>query len=144
MKRHEALVTLSSEHHQGLVWSKKLLDLTDSIETRESQSILQEFFEVWHQEINPHFQKEEQILLPLFDRTDAGTAEPVIEMFRQHIHLRAKVYDLNDAPSLKIAHAVGEQLKDHIRFEERDLFPFIEEHSSVEVLERIKIALENA
>jgi len=144
MKRHEALVTLSSEHHQGLVWSKKLLDLTDTVETGETQKVLQEFFQVWYQEINPHFQKEEQILLPLFDRTGEGTSEPVIEMFRQHIHLRAKIYDLNDAPSLEIAHTIGSQLKDHIRFEERELFPFIEEQSSVEVLERVKVALENA
>ncbi len=142
MKRHPALVTLSSEHHQGLVWSRKLLDLDNESPDTEFQNVISQFLEVWQQEINPHFQKEEEILIPLFDRTGEGTSGPVMEMLQQHIHLRKMVFDLRDLGSADIASKIGGMLQNHIRFEERELFPFIESTATKEILDRIKIELE--
>ena len=142
MKRHPALVPLSSEHHQGLVWSRKLLDLDDSLTEEEIHSIFDEFKGVWNDEINPHFRKEEEILLPLFERTGHATENPVMEMLRQHIVIRARMFALRDEGALQYGMQVGELLKAHIRFEERELFPFIEQHSDEDLLKRLGEALE--
>lgn len=137
MKRHPALVSLSSEHHHGLVWGKKLLSSDDAINPAEFSRIIDEFFQVWEKEINPHFNKEEEILLPLFNRSGHALDSPVMEMCRQHILIRAQVFNLEDSRGMDTAHEIGNLLKDHIRFEERELFPFIEENSSEKLLQRI-------
>lgn len=137
MKRHKALIPLSDEHHQGLVWAKRFRDLPEEMSAVEAQDLVDTFIPVWHSEINPHFQKEEQILLPVFARTEATLSDSIVEMLRQHVFIRRDVLLLQDSPVVDVMHRLGSLLQDHIRLEEREVFPFIERESSDELLARI-------
>ncbi|HKJ66944.1 MAG TPA: hemerythrin domain-containing protein [bacterium] len=141
MKRHEALIPLSDEHHQGLIWSKRFREMPSDMSADETRDLVNEFMPVWHSEINPHFQKEEQLLLPLFARTGVSLPDSVPEMLEQHIFIRRDVLLLRDSPGVEIMVRLGSLLQDHIRLEERDVFPFIERESNNALLTRIGQAL---
>ncbi|MCF7803585.1 MAG: hemerythrin domain-containing protein [Candidatus Marinimicrobia bacterium] len=142
MKRHDALVTLSSEHHTGLVWARRLTQLSDSEDTLNPGEVAHEFLDVWDSEINPHFRKEEDFLLPIFAGEGDYSDECIWEMLQQHIILRREIWRLRQAHSVEILVRIGELLMEHIRHEERIVFPFIEEQSSNETLREINDALE--
>jgi len=137
MKRHKALQTLSDEHHQGLVWSRRLQNINDEASPEEAQSLADDFIDIWNSEINPHFRKEEEILLPLFANTGKATEDPVMEMLEQHILLRRDVLKIGVSPNTTLLQHCGNLLKDHIRHEERVVFPMIEEAAQKDLLTQI-------
>jgi len=142
MKRHEALVQLSHEHHHGLVWAKRFYDLPDSAPLADQQELLEEFLPIWRDEINPHFRNEEEILLPLFDVDADPDVECIRQMLQQHIHIRRDVLLLEFEPNIEVIHRLGNALKEHIRLEERDVFPLVEEKASQETLDAIQSQIE--
>ncbi len=142
MKRHEALVPLSDEHHQGLIWSRRFRNVREEISADETQDLVDAFMPVWHSEINPHFRKEEQILLPLFARTGVSLSDSILEMLKQHVIIRRDVLLLQEAPAAGVLNRLGSVLQDHIRLEEREVFPLIERESGDDLLARIGRALQ--
>jgi hemerythrin-like domain-containing protein len=73
-------------------------------------------------ELEPHFLVEEQVLLPALDCTNAAS---LAERTRsEHAQLRAYLSD--GAPSGPRLHSFGTLLRDHVRFEENELFPAAE------------------
>lgn len=74
-------------------------------------------------ELEPHFQIEEQSLLPLL--TGAETRPLVQRTLADHQQLRALLDGLrrNDSEALS---SFGKGLSAHVRFEERELFPVLE------------------
>jgi len=137
MKRHEALKTLSSDHHQGLVWSRKLRQIPSEIPSQQLNRILTEFMQVWTSEIQPHFREEEDVLLPLFALDGDFRADPVRQMLEQHIEIRRDVYLLQQQPDIEMAMLLGELLQSHIRLEEGEVFPLIENQCSDKTLQLI-------
>jgi iron-sulfur cluster repair protein YtfE (RIC family) len=142
MKRHDALIQLSHEHHHGLVWAKRMYDLPDDAPVSEQQELLDEFFPIWHDEINPHFRNEEEILLPLFDVDADPDVDCIRLMLQQHVHIRRDVLLLEFEPNLEVIHRLGNALKEHIRLEEREVFPLVEEKASQETLDAIQSQIE--
>ena len=115
MKRHPSLRSLSSEHHSGLVLARrarKAADQDTSIQAATWKAIQLAF----QSELEPHFQREEQGLLPVL-RT-AGEVELVNRTLHEHRSMRLLV--LEDNPD-KLA-SFAELLRAHIRFEEKELF----------------------
>lgn len=137
MQRHPALVGLSEEHHHGLVWSRRLSRLSEGEADSPVKEVIREFLGVWDQEINPHFRREEEILLPVFARTDHYWAEGIQEMLRQHVELRRNVWLLREDPGPAIIQHTGDLLQEHIRLEERDVFPLIQKEADEPLLARI-------
>lgn len=74
-------------------------------------------------ELEPHFQVEEQLLLPLLHSVE--TRLLVRRTLADHQQLRALLGELwrNDSEALG---CFGKCLSAHVRFEERELFPVIE------------------
>jgi Hemerythrin HHE cation binding domain. len=126
MKRHAALRQLSSDHHSGLVLARRVSRLeADS----DLQAAAQNLLHVWRAEIGPHFVAEEEWLLPVFARYSAPDHPLIVETLRQHVLMRALVDEIEEtlaAPPLPVLHALAAALREHIRFEENDLFPAIE------------------
>jgi len=137
MQRHEALAGLSEEHHHGLVWSRRLRKLTSRDTEQSLREVIDQFLQVWEQEINPHFRREEEILLPVFARTDMYWAESIREMLRQHVLLRRDVWLIKEDPQPHIIQRIGDLLQEHIRLEEREVFPLIQQHAEEHLLARI-------
>jgi hemerythrin-like domain-containing protein len=126
MKRHDALRPLSRDHHQALHRALKL-KRADDAGAAEAVRDMVEFFDA-HGAV--HFQVEEQVLLPLYVRD--GDADPTDEVIARvltdHIWIRARIAALREASVVPVdeLHELGRRLDDHIRHEERVLFPAIE------------------
>ena len=115
MQRAPALRTLSSEHHTGLVIARRArLAASESEQAR--RLAWEELTRRFHGELEAHFVREEEGLLPAL--RGAGETVLVERTLREHRSLR-RLIDENDTGNLA---AFGELLRDHIRFEEKELF----------------------
>lgn len=132
MKRDPRLHGLASEHHQALVLARKLA--TAEGWTPDDGAALARRFE---RELEPHFRTEEEVLLPALRALRTPEAQALAERtLADHAFLRAKISEARagDAAGAK---AFGERLQEHVRFEERELFPACERWLAPEVLDEV-------
>ncbi len=133
IKRNKSLVPLSKEHHDGLllVWKIKQ-GLHFKI---EYMRIMNYILHVFEQELAPHFQQEETLLFSKLPQTD----ELRIKAETQHAAIRQQVAAFKTLPGTdeKTLTSFGKLLDEHIRFEERILFPHLEQQISSEELPSI-------
>ena len=126
LKRHKALQPLSREHHHGLLLSWKIRSgFSKNIELERIKTYADWFFE--HQLI-PHFELEEAHIFPLLDANN----ELVKRALADHRRLKRLFTDTKDVE--KSLHQIEEELEQHIRFEERVLFPEIQKSATEEEL----------
>ncbi|MEI7613116.1 MAG: hemerythrin domain-containing protein [Betaproteobacteria bacterium] len=140
MKRHPALLTWSREHHAALVLAKRAQRLTE-FSPDTLKAIISEVNRVFSLELAPHFHLEEQYLLPAL--LNAGQAEAVERTLAEHAELRSLVDQL-DISHPEVIHRFGKALADHVRFEERELFPLAESALSSETLADIELSIDQA
>lgn len=128
MKRHPALRDLSSDHHQALVQSHRLQKWAHSDAAKRRQ-IIHDFLRFWREHGQRHFCEEEQALLPYFARWGDLDQEPIHQMLREHVLIRRDVQLLQADPAQpeEFFNATGKLLEEHVRLEERMVFPLIEE-----------------
>jgi hemerythrin-like domain-containing protein len=141
MKRHPHLREFSDDHHQGLVMARRLKKAGSGEEKPEQAA--RSFLEFWKEETEPHFVKEEDALLPVLARYGVRLdSEPLVRMFVQHHYIRTLVARLEldlarqDVKSETLTE-VGELLDEHIRLEEREVFPMVEESLNEDALEEV-------
>lgn len=141
MKRSPELRDLSEQHHYGLVAARKLRLAAEG--GGELAPAIAEFLATWEAEIQPHFQSEEAVLLPEFARVGGDDHPLILQTLVEHVRLRRLVRELaapGQARPEKAADTARE-LHDHIRFEERQLFPAIEAALAGEPLAALGVAL---
>lgn len=128
MKRKPELRDLSEQHHHGLVAARRLrLAAQGEAPIEEAVS---RFLDAWYSEIQPHFRAEEEVLLPEYARVVPADDPLIIRTLTEHVGLRRVVREMERALGEQqeiLATAVGMALADHIRFEERVLFPAVED-----------------
>lgn len=138
MKRAEALQPLSRDHLKALLAAKALREATV---VEDAAAAFLEFWKVEHD----HFRIEEEILLPTWAAHAEIDREAVLRTLTDHLHIRAQALRLaNGRLSLQQLHDLGQRLNDHVRFEERRLFPMIEAALSDDELAQLGRALEAA
>jgi hemerythrin-like domain-containing protein len=122
-KRAEALQPLSREHLGALIAAKTLKDAHEE----DVDAARRHFLEFWQDDGRRHFRVEEEVLLPWWARYARVDREGVDRMLEEHLTIRAEALRLQDREGgLAELHALGFLLHDHVRFEERELFPKIE------------------
>lgn len=130
MKRHKALHSLSHEHHHGLMLvqlikanSPKYENLPKTIKGKKSYTL--KFYE---ENLIPHFKKEEEILFPFSKGKTSGIDKLIDELVDQHnsVALLIKRIKTSDSPGNEL-NELGSILEMHIRKEERELFPKVQE-----------------
>jgi hemerythrin-like domain-containing protein len=122
MKRSERLQPLSREHHQALVFSKRLLQIFNN-DPDAAAVYWKEWREVAAGDLLRHFAEEESRFLALLRNEGAGRLEH--RLLEEHRQLRLLLED----DQVEAATLFAGLLKDHVRFEERELFGWIEAHS---------------
>ena len=129
MKRHEALVQLSRDHHFGLLLCWKLKEgLKRGVSPDRMEAYIKAFYE---QNLKPHFQEEEETVFKLL-----GEDHPLIkEAMEQHQKFHQLIGDGLD--SAKKIQEFRDLLELHIRTEERQIFPEIEQVASEEQLQNL-------
>ncbi len=133
MKRHEALVALSHDHHRTLVEARRLRRAADGEDPAGAVAPFLDFFTA---HVVPHFREEEETLFPLVAGSDE--ARPLlVQALLDHQLLHASVARLDDSPDPRAAMLeIGELLDAHVRREERELFPLIERLAAAELERR--------
>jgi Hemerythrin HHE cation binding domain len=122
MKRSPELTPLSHDHHQALFAAQQLKRAEDPAPAID---VLLGF---WRAHGRDHFRIEEEILLPGWIEGDpTADREMAARISEEHLAIRARVRRAErDELSVNELHELGALLADHVRFEERELFPLIE------------------
>jgi hemerythrin-like domain-containing protein len=124
IKRSEELQPLSRQHHNGLLFC---LLLQKGINKQADLEVMKEFIQsFWYKDLHHHFNLEESYLIPL-TKQYANLQSGLERMVNEHYELK----NIINENSLNISYESIEELRRnldaHIRFEERELFPLIEE-----------------
>jgi hemerythrin-like domain-containing protein len=122
VKRSEELTPLSHDHHQALFVALQLSRAEDQGEVART------FLEFWDGKGAAHFRIEEELLVPgwLASAPEADR-ELAARMAAEHLEIRAAARRIGTGEvSLEELRAIGDLLREHVRFEERLLFPRIE------------------
>lgn len=129
MKRHEGLIPLSHDHHQGLVHASRLKKAAGG--ERPLVETVDAFLAFYPDDLVRHFREEEETLGVILAQK-AGADDPQrVRLFTEHQTFHMRVRDLSTARDAEeglaeIAAELGGMLEQHIRWEERELFPRIE------------------
>jgi hypothetical protein len=134
IKRHEALVAFSRDHHFGLllVWKIK-----QGLAKRVSlQRICAYIVYCFEQDLRLHFREEEQLIFCKLSQDD--------ELRRRAEGEHKQIYDLvnqlaADSTNERLVRRFAEALESHIRFEERSLFNHIQQQLMPGGLEDIAV-----
>lgn len=131
MKRDPALHDLSSDHHSALVLARRIRQAVDA-PGFDPAATWAEVSRHFHDELDPHFRKEERGLLPALRAV--GEQALVERTRKEHQSMRALVERADPDDLLEFAR----QLKAHVRFEEQELFEVAQQRLSVDQLAAIR------
>ena len=125
MKRHPSLQPLSRDHNVALVHARRL-------EREPSANRLFEFLQAWDSQMDDHFFEEERLLLA------HATPDQGAKLINDHMLIRQyAVAARRGMLALSDIARLGGLIHDHVRWEERILFPAIEDTATPEELELI-------
>lgn len=128
MKRDARLRGLSSDHHRALVLARTL---------RGPSASLAELAAAFAADLEPHFRIEDQELLTaLAQRADPESRALAARTAADHAHLRAEAARAAAGEPVDLVDFAS-RLEAHVRFEERELFPFVEGQLPDAVLEAV-------
>lgn len=132
LKRNKNLVKLSKDHHAGLLFCWKLRQgVKYHIETQRMIKYIKYF---WAHHFSGHFKEEEEFLFAAIKDNKVQKAledHQKIKIFVEKINVPGLENEGNVL--LEFADTVGE----HIRFEERVLFPHLQEKLSDKQIKKI-------
>ena len=106
MRRHPALEPFSRDHNDALILARKLIE--------GRPGAVAELERLWIADLQPHFAAEERLLLPFLSQDEAH------RLLAEHAALAQAIA----APANP--QGAGRLLHDHVRWEERTLFPAVE------------------
>jgi len=133
LKRDENLVILSQEHHHGLVFANRL---QKGVEKNADPNVMADYvMGFWKDHLAQHFKSEEEHLLPCL-----GRREPLVQkLVMQHAEIRKLIEEIEteEEPLTFAMGKLAKLLHDHIRFEERQFFPFIEKKIEPKQLQKV-------
>lgn len=133
MKRNKNLIELSRDHHHGLLLGWKI---KQGLKKNTSIDVMADYVKHFSgNALFPHFEEEENQVLSYLDSQDILRKRTIDE----HMEIREAVRIIADSAFcdkdalMNLAHKV----EAHIRFEERELFPYIETLLSEEQLDEM-------
>ena len=128
IKRSGQLAPLSREHHEGLLFAWKIRQgLKNGTDIKSISQFVQWF---WENELQGHFKKEEQVLAKYLPVDDAL----VHRMIDEHQNIEALVQINENIADKSLLEQLAGAVNDHIRFEEREVFPHAERTLTTEQL----------
>jgi len=146
MKRHEALIPLTHDHHHALAQIRRLrVTAKGTDEDRHSTS--RQYLSFFRDDTIRHFREEEEIIFPLV--VEAPQARGILERaMLEHLEIHAAVHtmerELEDGvPSASSLLRIVGLFESHIRFEEKVVFPLIESISGEARLDSVTLIPRN-
>lgn len=144
MRRHESLMPLSREHHDGLIAAQLIKKGAANYKGMptdfkgKSEYIVQ----FYYQHLIPHFEDEEERLFPLISNIENEIDFLIEEIIREHVEIKnyIKAVEENNHTE-ETLNELGTLLENHIRKEERILFELIQNKLTEDKLQKIKKVL---
>lgn len=143
MKRHSALVPLSREHHETLILARLLQKGAPEYKGLPTDSAGKAEYANDHykKELIQHFRKEESIL-PLIKGLNPEIDIMIQDIFSEHQQLHQYFQTMYEQDDLADhLDRLGQTLEVHVRKEERQFFPLIQNHCGEETLKIIERTL---
>lgn len=140
IKRKVYLLPLSRDHHHGLLLSWKVSQgLKNGTPVSEIAGYVRYF---WQASLEKHFREEETIVF----RKMPVVHEGCLRAIKEHNRIRKLIEKIGNPAksSRELLETLCEEMNNHIRFEERELFPAIEVSLSNAELDAVGKALEKA
>lgn len=138
IKRNENLVPLSKDHHATLLFCWKIRNgLKLQVDTARMIHYVQYF---WQTHMQPHFYEEETILfVPVHDAA-------VQKALNEHADIKEQIDTIIASENVQPLQLkmLADAVDNHVRFEERELFPHLENMLTEEQLKEIGSKLETA
>jgi len=137
MKRHEALAPLSREHHEALILAqllKKGVPAYKGLPT-DTAGKISYARQLYADKLRRHFLDEEKILEIVKGKNHLIDTISR-EIFNEHSILR-KLFDSIDTAGVDSLDELAVILEQHIRKEERILFPLIQQHCDEDLLKKV-------
>jgi len=132
LKRHESILTFSREHHFSLLFCWKIRQgIKKNVAGERIREYVQYF---WDNCLQSHFRQEEAVLFaPLQDKM---VQRAVLD--HQYISKQITALAGSSAKDLpKDLAILADSVDNHVRYEERELFPYLERKLSKEQLAAI-------
>ncbi len=142
MKRHPSLHPLSHDHHHGLVQARRLARSVGASE-EEKHNQIEAFLTFARGPLSVHFREEEEILLPALEpHLHVASDAQCQRLLQEHKQLWMQVEAVERAlasgtPTDELILELANSLEKHIHFEERELFPRIENILPEEALQSL-------
>lgn len=122
LKRDKSLVPLSREHHFGLLFCWKL---KQGIANGAPFELMRQYIQYfWSNILKAHCQEEEVIVKRLLHQDDVNS----VRLHEEHLLIEAIIELINEQKNLNtsLIATLQQDLTDHIRWEERELFPYLQ------------------
>ena len=132
MRRSAELAPLSRDHQHALAVALAMRRGADDAGAR--------FADFLESEGRRHFAIEEDLVLPALAPGPDGEREEVVRVLLDHVALRRAGDALERGEEIDLE-AVGRRLDGHVRFEERVLFPLVEDVLGAERLAALGAAI---
>jgi hemerythrin-like domain-containing protein len=136
MKRHEALAPLSRDHHKALILAQLLEKDAPAYKNLPKQPKEKATYAVnfYTNHLEKHFLQEETMLQQV-KKYNIEIEKLTEEIISEHLYLKTIFLSLDKAVNLSVTlDVLGTALENHIRKEERILFPLIQQHCPAEIL----------
>lgn len=144
MKRHKALIPLSHDHHHGLLLAQLIKKNAPDYKglPKDLNGKIKYTIDIYNSSLKQHFDDEEKILFPAVTGKDALLDKLIYEIINEHRLLEKLIADLSASNNqIELLDKIGNILDNHIRKEERDLFPRAQEVLTESELSEIKKGL---
>ena len=134
--RNENLYVFSHEHHHGLVFAVRLKKASKT----DDKTLKKYISHFWNNALDDHFKKEEDLFLEWI-----ADKELKDQFLAEHKSINTLVNDIQTSNNKLVEKALdlSEQLKLHVKFEEKLLFPWLQNNLSSDQLKSIGEALKH-
>lgn len=130
-RRHETLIPLTHDHHHALAQARRLHDVAKLTDETQRRNLANDFINFYFGRAVRHFHEEEELFFaPLIDEPQARdlVLRAVSDHLRLHALVRIVKRQLSDGEAdQQILDRISQLLTEHIRFEEQELFPLVEQ-----------------
>jgi len=141
MERDPRLIRLSREHHHALVLSLRIERELPTASVTEMQNLYADLVRFWNAGLQPHFSCEDECMLARLARHHDPGLRLAGRLQRDHREIEGLVDAMASARTADERRDAlakfGQQLRDHIRWEERELFEWLQSQLPAEELDAI-------
>lgn len=146
MQRDPRLIRLSREHHHALVMSLRIERELPAADVSAMQVLYGDLVRFWSAGLLPHFDAEDECMLARIARRGDPGLQRAGRLQRDHREMEELVDAMAAARTpddrREALARFGVQLREHIRWEERDLFDWIQSELDEGELDAIGAYLE--